>query len=82
MRLLLVDLIWLLLPMLVIADWNGDKALPWPDGGDSDFASNGSVQKERSKRDSGSAQLNFYRIVIYLFMLLYFVIILPARSLN
>ena len=54
MGFLLVALIWLLSSMPVLAEMNDNKALPWPDGGNSDIASKDSVQKERSKRNAGS----------------------------
>ena len=65
MPLLLVELIWLLSSMSVIADMNDYKAVPWPDGRNSDFTSKDSVQKERSKRNAGS-KLNLVLLYLYL----------------
>ena len=65
MGLLFVELIWLLSSMPVLADMKDNKTVPWPDGGNSDFASNDSVQKERSKRNAGS-KLNLVLLYLYL----------------
>ena len=54
MSLLLVELMWLLSSMSVLAEMTDYKAVPWPDGGNSDFALKDNVEKERSKRDTGS----------------------------
>ena len=57
MGLLLIELIWILSSMPVLAVMEGNRTLPWPDGGNSDIASKYSVQKERSKRNGGSELL-------------------------
>ena len=54
MGLLLVELIFLLSSMTVLADMENNKTVSWPDGGNSDFALKDYVEKERSKRDTGS----------------------------
>ena len=54
MGLLLVELIFLLSSMTVLADMENNETVSWPDGGNSDFASKDNVEKERSKRDTGS----------------------------
>ena len=50
MGLLFFELMWLLSSVIVLADMIDNKASPWPDGGNSDLASKGSVEKERRKR--------------------------------
>ena len=64
MSLLLVELMWLLSSMSVLAEMTDYKAVPWPDGGNSDFTSKDSVQKERSKRNAGS-KLNLVLLYLY-----------------
>ena len=66
MSVLLVELIWLLSSMSVLADMNDYKAVPWPDGGNSDFTSKDSIQIERSKRNAGSKLYLVSSIFIYL----------------
>ena len=54
MGILLIWLFRILLSMPVLADMEDTRTVPWPDGGNSNFASNDYVQKERSKRNAGS----------------------------
>ena len=65
MSVLLVELIWLLSSMSVLADMNDYKAVPWPDGGNSDFTSKDSIQIERSKRNAGS---KLYLVLLYIYL--------------
>ena len=64
MGLLFVELIWLLSSMPVLADMKDNKIVPWPDGGNFDFASKDHVKKERSKRDTGSKLIFFLIFII------------------
>ena len=65
MPLLLVELIWLLSSMSVLAEMTDYKAVPWPDGGNSDFTSKDSTQIERNKRNAGS---KLYFVLLYLYL--------------
>ena len=77
MGLLFFELIWLLSSVIVLADMIDNKASPWPDGGNSDLASKGSVKKERRKRNTGSRQ---FCLLPYLYLPIKFEYIHSQRA--